>query len=74
VYCSRATKDILLRSATASERVDAEISGTKSEQYYTFRNLNGPQYDARGKVLVRNGKRLRRDVLVRSTPTVRREA
>lgn len=64
VYCSPATKDILLRSATASERVHAEINGVKSDDYYTFRNLQEPVYNAKGKAVIREGKKVRVDVLV----------
>lgn len=65
VYCSAATKDIILRSATASERVHADINGAKSEEYYTFRNLQEPVYNAKGKPIIRDGKKVKVDVLVR---------
>lgn len=66
VYCSAATKDIILRSATASERVHADINGVKSEEYYTFRNLQEPVYNAKGKPVIRDGKKVKVDVLVGS--------
>lgn len=65
VYCSAATSDIVLRSATASERVHAEIhNGIKSDDYYTFRNLREPVLDARGKPTLKNGRKVKVEVLV----------
>jgi hypothetical protein len=68
VYCSAATKDIIVKLATASERVHAEINGVKSEDYYTFRNLQEPVYNAKGKQVVRDGKKVKVDVLVSCFP------
>jgi len=65
VYCSAATKEIILRSATASERVHADMYGVRSDDYYTFRNLQEPVYNAKGKPVIRDGKKVKVDVLVR---------
>lgn len=64
VYCSHPTKTILQRTATASERVHYDVHGVKSDDYYTFPNLQQPIFDSRGRRVIKNGKKLRMEVLV----------
>ena len=46
-----------MRAATASERVFADVTGKKSEDYYTFSHLRAPVVDSRtGRQVVKDGK------------------